>query len=112
MHPCSRKRLVHSLLLAVLLTSLLVLSAHPAAAADDLKGRIQSFMDDAKSVAQIIAPVIAFIGLVALGVVYTGAGIPGVNQWKQQNPNLASSAMLGIGVLIAASSIISLISFG
>ncbi|MEP7285030.1 MAG: hypothetical protein ABI947_04595 [Chloroflexota bacterium] len=75
----------------------------------DLKTQIEQFFTDVKDIAKLLAPVAAFIGIVGAGIIYTGAGLPVIGTLKRNNPDLMNNILIGMGVLIAAGTISSLI---
>ncbi len=77
----------------------------------DLKTQIEQFFTDAKSIMQVVAPVVAFLGFVGLGVMYMGASWPIISKFKRDNPDMASTVILGLIFCIAASTLATLISF-
>ena len=66
---------------------------------------------EAQAVAQLVAPMAAFLGFIGLGVMYLGSSWPIVGQWKQDNPRAANQVVMGLLFIIAASTVASLISF-
>jgi hypothetical protein len=72
---------------------------------------LQSWFAEAQAVAQIVAPMAAFLGFVALGVMYMGSSFPIIGQWKQDNPRAANQVVMGLFFVIAASTVASLITF-
>jgi hypothetical protein len=77
----------------------------------DLKSQIETFFNDIKALLQIIAPICAFIGLVGAGIIYTGSSWPVIGKLKRDNPDLMNNILVGMGVLLAAGTISSLIVF-
>jgi hypothetical protein len=72
---------------------------------------LEQWFTEAQSVAQILAPMAAFLGFIALGVMYMGSSFPIIGQWKQDNPRAANQVVMGLLFVIAASTVASLISF-
>jgi hypothetical protein len=72
---------------------------------------VESFFNDLKALLQIIAPIFAFLGVVGLGLMYMGSSFPVVGDWKKNNPQAASSVVMGLVFVLLASSVASLISF-
>jgi hypothetical protein len=77
----------------------------------DLKSQIEQFFRDFKDVLQIIAPLMAFIGIVGAGIIYLGSSWPIVGKLKRENPDLMNNLFIGMGVLLAAGTVSSLIVF-
>ncbi len=77
----------------------------------DLKAQIEQFFTDLKGVLQIITPVIAFIGVVGLGIMYLGSGWPIISKFRRDNPDMANNVALGLVFCIAAGTLSSLIVF-
>ncbi len=77
----------------------------------DLKTQITQFFSDIKDVLKIIAPLMAFIGIVGAGVIYLGSSWPIVGKLKRDNPDLMNNMFIGMGVLLAAGTLSSLIVF-
>jgi hypothetical protein len=77
----------------------------------DLKTQIEQFFTDAKSIMQVVAPVVAFLGFVGVGVMYMGSSWPLISKFKRDNPDMASTVILGLIFTIAASSLAALVSF-
>jgi hypothetical protein len=77
----------------------------------DLKSQIEQFFRDIKDVLQIIAPLMAFIGIVGAGIIYLGSSWPIVGKLKRENPDLMNNLFIGMGVLLAAGTVSSLIVF-
>lgn len=76
-----------------------------------LQQSIEQWFSDARSIAQLIAPIAAFLGFIGLGVMYMGSSWPIISQWKQDNPRAANQVVVGLLFVIAASSVASMISF-
>jgi len=72
---------------------------------------IEGFFTDLKDLLQIIAPIFAFLGVVGLGMMYMGSSFPVIGEWKKNNPQAASSVVMGLVFVLLASSVASLISF-
>jgi phage-related minor tail protein len=76
-----------------------------------LSQTIQQWFAEAQSVAQLVAPMAAFLGMIGLGVMYMGSSWPIISAWKQDNPRAANQVVVGLLFVIAASTVASLISF-
>lgn len=76
-----------------------------------LSQTIEQWFAEAQAVAQLVAPMAAFLGFVGLGVMYLGSSWPIIGQWKQDNPRAANQVVMGLLFIIAASTVASLISF-
>jgi len=76
-----------------------------------LSQTIEQWFAEAQSVAQLVAPMAAFLGMIGLGVMYMGSSWPIISQWKQDNPRAANQVVVGLLFVIAASTVASLISF-
>lgn len=72
---------------------------------------IEAFFTDIQALAQIIAPIFAFLGVLGLGLMYLGSSFPVISDWKRNNPQAASSIVMGLVFVLLASSVASLISF-
>lgn len=77
----------------------------------NLTTEIETFFNDLKSLAQVIAPVIAFLGFIGLGVMYLGSSLPILSDWKRNNPQASSQVVMGLIFVLIASSVASFISF-
>jgi phage-related minor tail protein len=76
-----------------------------------LKDAIQQLFNDAKDIAQLIAPIAAVLGFLGLGIMYMGSSWPLIGDWKRDNPKAANQVVLGLLFVIAAGSITTIISF-
>ena len=72
---------------------------------------IEAFFTDLKDLLQIIAPMFAFMGVIGIGLMYMGSSFPIISDWKRNNPQAASSVVMGLVFVLLASSVASLISF-
>ena len=72
---------------------------------------VEGFFTDLKALLQIIAPIFAFLGVVGIGLMYMGSSMPVISDWKKNNPQAASSVVMGLIFVLLASSVASLISF-
>lgn len=77
----------------------------------DLKTQFQQFFTDIQDVMKIIAPIMAFIGLVGAGVIYMGSSWPVIGKLKRDNPDMMNSMFLGMALLLAAGTVSSLVVF-
>lgn len=77
----------------------------------DLSTAIEQFFGDVQAAAQTIAPLIAVIGFIGLGVMYMGSSWPIIGDWKKDNPKAANQVVVGLLFVIFASSVTTLISF-
>jgi type IV secretory pathway VirB2 component (pilin) len=77
----------------------------------DLSQAIQDLFNDVRDVAQIIAPIVAVIGFVCLGIMYMGSTLPIISDWKRDNPKAASQVVIGLLFVVFASSVTALITF-
>jgi hypothetical protein len=77
----------------------------------DLKTQLTTLFNDIKEVAQIAAPILAFVGIVGAGVVYVGAGLPVIGRLKQEKPDLMNSIFIGMCILVAATTLTSFIAY-
>ncbi len=77
----------------------------------NLKTAIEQFFTDTKDVFKVIAPAMAFIGIIGLGILYVGAPLPVVSKFKRDNPDAFTSVTLGMVFLLAAGTLSSLIVF-
>ncbi len=78
---------------------------------DSLTQTIQGWFEDFRELAQIIAPIIAFLGFVGLGIMYLGSSLPVISTWRQNNPQAVTQVVMGLFFVIIASGIASVISF-
>ncbi len=76
-----------------------------------LANEIELFFNDVKALMQIIAPVIAFLGVTGLGIMYMGSSLPIISDWKRNNPQAASQVVMGLFFVLVASTVASFISF-
>ncbi len=67
---------------------------------------------DVQTAAQTIAPLIAVIGFLGLGLMYMGSSWPIIGDWKKDNPKAANQVVVGLLFVIFASSVTTLITFG
>jgi len=72
---------------------------------------IETFFTDLQGLLQVVAPIFAFLGVVGLGLMYMGSSMPVIGDWKKNNPQAASSVVMGLVFVLFASSVASLISF-
>ncbi len=77
----------------------------------DLANEIELFFEDIKALMQVIAPVVAFLGIVGLGLMYMGSSLPIISDWKRNNPQAASQVIMGLFFVLVASTVASFISF-
>lgn len=77
----------------------------------DLSTAIEQLFGDVQTAAQTIAPLIAVIGFIGLGVMYMGSSWPIIGDWKKDNPKAANQVVVGLLFVIFASSVTTLISF-
>lgn len=77
----------------------------------DLATAIEQFFGDVQTAAQTVAPLIAVIGFIGLGVMYMGSSWPIVGDWKKDNPKAANQVIVGLLFVIFASSVTTLITF-
>ncbi|GEM_PF-1318880 len=96
-------------LLAVLLLYSFALVVRPAHAqgtgGTPLETAIDNILTSVKTAVARFAPAVAFISFIVLGLMYMGSSIPVIKDWKEQNPRAFSNVMLGIGVVLLASTI-------
>jgi uncharacterized membrane protein (DUF373 family) len=76
-----------------------------------LRTEIELFFTDVQALMQVIAPVIAFLGIVGLGMMYLGSSLPIISDWKRNNPQAASQVVMGLFFVLIASTVASMISF-
>ena len=60
----------------------------------DLSTAIEQFFGDVQTAAQTIAPLIAVIGFIGLGVMYMGSSWPIIGDWKKDNPKAANQVVV------------------
>jgi hypothetical protein len=77
----------------------------------EISTAIEGFFTEIQALMQVIAPIVAFLGVVGLGIMYLGSSLPILGEWKRQNPQAASSVVMGLIFVLLASSVASLISF-
>jgi phage-related minor tail protein len=77
----------------------------------DLATAIEQFFGDVQSAAQLIAPLVAVIGFIGLGVMYMASSWPIIGDWKKDNPKAANQVVIGLLFVIFASSVTTLITF-
>lgn len=77
----------------------------------DLATAIEQFFGDVQTAAQTIAPLVAVIGFIRLGVMYMGSSWPLIGDWKRDNPKAANQVVMGLIFVIFASTVTTLISF-
>ena len=77
----------------------------------DLAQAIQDLFNDILTTAQTIAPVVAVIGFIGLGIMYLGSSWPIIGDWKRDNPKASNYVIVGLLFVIFASSVTALISF-
>jgi hypothetical protein len=76
-----------------------------------LTTEVEAFFNDLKALAQVIAPIVAFLGFCGLGIMYMGSSIPIISDWKRNNPQASSQVVLGLIFVLLASSVASFVSF-
>ena len=72
---------------------------------------IEQWFAEAQTVAQLVAPMAAFLGFIGVGLMYMGSSWPIIGQWKQDNPRAANQVVIGLLFVVAASTLASFISF-
>ncbi len=77
----------------------------------DLAQAIQDLFNDILTTAQTIAPVVAVIGFIGLGIMYLGSSWPIIGDWKRDNPKASNYVIVGLLFVIFASSVTALITF-
>jgi type IV secretory pathway VirB2 component (pilin) len=77
----------------------------------DLATAIEQLLGDVQAAAQTVAPLVAVIGFIGLGIMYMGSSWPIVGDWKKDNPKAANQVVVGLLFVIFASSVTTLISF-
>jgi hypothetical protein len=77
----------------------------------DLSTFIEQFFGDVQAAAQTIAPLIAVVGFIGLGVMYMSSSWPIIGDWKKDNPKAANQVVMGLLFVIFASSVTTLITF-
>jgi len=77
----------------------------------DLATAIEQFFGDVQTAAQTIAPLVAVIGFIGLGIMYMGSSFPLIGDWKKDNPKAANQVVIGLLFVIFASSVTTLITF-
>ena len=77
----------------------------------DLATFIEQFFGDVQAAAQTIAPLIAVVGFIGLGVMYMSSSWPIIGDWKKDNPKAANQVVMGLLFVIFASSVTTLITF-
>jgi hypothetical protein len=76
-----------------------------------LTTEVEAFFNELKALAQVIAPIVAFLGFCGLGIMYMGSSIPIISDWKRNNPQASSQVVMGLIFVLLASSVASFISF-
>ena len=76
-----------------------------------LTTEVEAFFNDLKALAQVIAPIVAFLGFCGLGIMYMGSSIPIISDWKRNNPQASSQVVMGLIFVLLASSVASFVSF-
>jgi hypothetical protein len=74
-----------------------------------IRDAVEQLFTDAQDIARLIAPIVAFLGIVGLGVMYMGSSLPLIGDWKKDNPKAANSVVFGLFFMIFASSVTTLI---
>ena len=77
----------------------------------DLAQAIQDLFNDILTTAQTIAPVVAVIGFIGLGIMYLGSSWPIIGDWKRDNPKASNYVIVGLLFVIFASSVTARITF-
>jgi len=88
----------------LLVLVILILLVVPVTAQADVGAMVEDFFADIETVLTAIAATAAFIGLVALGMIYVMTPVPFVASWKQKNPEMAQQVFWGLIILIFVSS--------
>ena len=78
---------------------------------DTVNTAVEGFFTDIQSLLQVIAPIFAFLAVVGIGMMYMGSSMPILSDWKRNNPQAASSVVMGLIFVLLASSVAGLISF-
>ena len=73
---------------------------------------VETLLLDVQDVAQLIAPLVAVIGFIGLGIMYMASSWPILGDWKKDNPKAANQVVVGLIFVIFASSVTTLITFG
>ena len=76
-----------------------------------LSQAIQDLLTEVQDVAQLIAPVVAVIGFIGLGIMYMASSWPIIGDWKKENPKAANQVVVGLLFVIFASSVATLVTF-
>jgi len=106
------------LLLAAHLHLASILAAHhasvfmpvvPADAFTTLGTSITTILTELLTTLKGIAPIVAGMGLVMIGILYMGSSIPVIAGFKDSKPQAFSNMIVGIGIVFAASTIITII---
>lgn len=77
----------------------------------DLATFIEQLFGDVQAAAQTIAPLVAVVGFIGLGVMYMSSSWPIIGDWKKENPKAANQVVMGLIFVIFASSVTTLITF-
>ena len=77
----------------------------------DLATFIEQLFGDVQAAAQTIAPLVAVVGFIGLGVMYMSSSWPIIGDWKKDNPKAANQVVMGLIFVIFASSVTTLITF-
>ncbi|MEO1667656.1 MAG: hypothetical protein AAFU54_23680 [Chloroflexota bacterium] len=77
----------------------------------DLATFIEQLFGDIETAAQTIAPLVAVIGFIGLGVMYMSSSWPIIGDWKKDNPKAANQVIMGLIFVVFASSVTTLITF-
>lgn len=77
----------------------------------NLKDAIMQLFNDARDIAQTVAPVAAVLGFIGVGIMYMGSGWPIIGDWKRDNPKAANALVIGLLFVVAASTVTSIIVF-
>lgn len=74
-----------------------------------IKDAVEQFFTDASDIAKFVAPMMAFLGIVGLGIMYMGSSLPLIGDWKKDNPKAVNTVVFGLIFMIFAGSVGSLV---
>jgi hypothetical protein len=81
----------------------------PADAFQTLGTTISTILTEIYTTLKSIAPVMAGMGFVMIGILYVGAPLPVIKTFKESNPQMFSNAIVGIFIMLAASVLVTII---
>jgi len=96
------KGLAAGLVAWVTVMSLVLVTSASASSADPANS-VNNFLSGVTGIVRQVAPFVALLAFIGLGIMYMGASIPMIADWKKDNPKAANSVVLGLIFVLLAS---------